>query len=60
MLITALAHIHIQIAGPWLSIAVASLALLFTIGSFGGSTLAKGSSSPLSLSPSRLVERQIR
>lgn len=34
MLITALAHIHIQIAGPWLSIAVASLALLFTIGSF--------------------------
>lgn len=32
--ITPLAHLHIQVAGPWLSIAVASLALLFTIGSF--------------------------
>jgi hypothetical protein len=32
--ISTLAHIHIRVAGPWLSIAVASLALLFTIGSF--------------------------
>jgi hypothetical protein len=29
-----LAHIHIQIAGPWVSVVVASLALLFTVGSF--------------------------
>lgn len=33
-LISAPAHIHIRVAGPWLSIVVASLALLFTIGSF--------------------------
>jgi hypothetical protein len=33
-LITTVAHIHIRVAGPWLSIVVASLALLFTIGSF--------------------------
>jgi hypothetical protein len=32
--ITLLAHIHIQIAGPWASVTVASLALLFTVGSF--------------------------
>jgi hypothetical protein len=32
--ITPLAHIHIQVAGPWLSVAIASLALLFTVGSF--------------------------
>jgi hypothetical protein len=34
MSFTTLAHLHIQVTGPWLSIAVASLALLFTVGSF--------------------------
>jgi hypothetical protein len=33
-LLTTAAHVHIQIAGPWPSVAVASLALLFTVGSF--------------------------
>jgi hypothetical protein len=33
-LITTLAHVHIQIAGPWPSVAIASLALMFTVGSF--------------------------
>jgi hypothetical protein len=28
------AHVHIQIAGTWPSVAIASLALLFTVGSF--------------------------
>src|SRR6266487_3495961 len=32
--IAVLAHVHIKVAGPWASIAVASLALLFTVGSF--------------------------
>jgi hypothetical protein len=32
--ITTLAHVHIQIAGPWPSVVIASLALLFTVGSF--------------------------
>ncbi|SRR6266487_917776 len=32
--IAVLAHVHIKVAGPWASIAVASLALVFTIGSF--------------------------
>ena len=33
-LLTTAAHMHIQIAGPWPSVAIASLALLFTVGSF--------------------------
>ena len=33
-LLTTAAHVHIQIAGPWPSVAIASLALLFTVGSF--------------------------
>ena len=57
---TTPAHVHIQIAGPWPSIMVASLALLFTVGSFWWLNARQGklkSSEPQSFAACRTPDK---
>jgi hypothetical protein len=56
----ALAHVHIQVAGPWASAAIASLALLFTVGSFWWLNARQGklrSFEPQSFAACRTVDK---
>jgi hypothetical protein len=57
---TTPAHVHIQIDGPWLSVGIASLALLFTIGSFWWLNARQGrlkSSEPQSFAACRTPDK---
>jgi hypothetical protein len=59
-LIATPAHVHIQIAGPWPSVAIASLALLFTVGSFWWLNARQGrlkSSEPQSFAACRTPDK---
>lgn len=59
-LITTLAHVHFQIAGPWPSVAIASLALLFTVASFWWLNARRGrlkSSEPQSFAACRTPDK---
>jgi hypothetical protein len=57
---STLEHVHIQVAGPWPSVAIASLALLFTVGSFWWLNARQGklkSSEPQSFAACRTPDK---